>query len=204
MRDLSIRGAGNLLGAQQHGFIDSVGFDLYSQMLEEAVEERRSGVKKEEKKEIEIILHVDAYIPDAYIPDGYQKIQMYKRIKSMEKLEDYVEIIDELQDRFGDMPVETERLMRIARMKVWAAQAGVVSIKEKQQIVTILLSEEGTALADGAKIVAESMIFGRAVGFGMEGNQLIITVDYHKCGNHLPFDVVEQMMEVIANSKKQQ
>ena len=203
MRDLSIRGAGNLLGAQQHGFIDSVGFDLYSQMLEEAVEERRSGVKKEEKKEIEIILHVDAYIPDAYIPDGYQKIQMYKRIKSMEKLDDYVEIIDELQDRFGDLPVETERLMRIARMKVWAAQVGVVSIKEKQQVVSILLSEEGTALADGAKIVAESMKFGRAVGFGMDGNQLIVTVDYHKCGNHLPFEVVEQMMEIIATSKKQ-
>ena len=203
MRDLSIRGAGNLLGAQQHGFIDSVGFDLYSQMLEEAVEERRSGVKKEEKKEIEIVLHVDAYIPDAYIPDGYQKIQMYKRIKSMEKLEDYLEIIDELQDRFGDLPVETERLMRIARMKVWAAQAGVVSIKEKQQVVSIQLSEEGTALADGAKIVAESMIFGRAVGFGMDGNQLIVTIDYQKCGNHLPFEVIEQMMEVIANSKKQ-
>ncbi|AWE05955.1 transcription-repair coupling factor [Lysinibacillus sp. 2017] len=202
MRDLSIRGAGNLLGAQQHGFIDSVGFDLYSQMLEEAVEERRSGVKKEEKTEVEIVLHVDAYIPDAYIPDGYQKIQMYKRIKSMEKMDDYMEIIEELQDRFGDLPVETERLMRIARMKVWAAEAGVLSIKEKQLVVSILLSEEGTAFADGAKIVAESMIFGRAVGFGMEGKQLIVTVDYHKCGNHLPFDVIEQMMEIIATSKK--
>nr|WP_255731557.1 transcription-repair coupling factor [Solibacillus sp. MA9] len=202
MRDLSIRGAGNLLGAQQHGFIDSVGFDLYSQMLEEAVEERRTGVKKEEKQEIEVILHVDAYIPDAYIPDGYQKIQMYKRIKAMEHLEDYYEIIDEMQDRFGDVPVETERLMRVARMKVWAAQAGVVSIKEKQQIVSITLSEEGTQYADGAKIVEQSMNFGRAIGFGMEGTQLVITVDYHKCGNHLPFDVVEKMMEVIAGAKK--
>lgn len=202
MRDLSIRGAGNLLGAQQHGFIDSVGFDLYSQMLEEAVEERRSGVKREEKTEVEIMLNIDAYIPDAYIPDGYQKIQMYKRIKAMEQINDYHEIIDELQDRFGDLPVETERLMRIARMKVWAIQAGVLSIKEKQQIVTITLSEEGTARADGAKIVEQSMEFGRAVGFGMDGSQLIITVDYHKCGQYLPFVVVEKMMEIIATSKK--
>ena len=93
------------------------------------------------------------------------------------------------------LPVETERLMRIARMKVWAAEAGVVSIKEKQQVVSITLSEEGTKQADGAKIVEQSMMFGRAVGFGMEGTQLILTVDYHKCGNHLPFDVVEKMME---------
>lgn len=203
MRDLSIRGAGNLLGAQQHGFIDSVGFDLYSQMLEEAVEERRNGVKREEKAEIEMVLHVDAYIPDAYIPDGYQKIQMYKRIKAMEQMSDYLEIIDELQDRFGDLPVETERLMRIARMKVWASQAAVTSIKEKQQVVSIILSEEGTILADGAKIVEQSMTFGRAVGFGMNGGQLVVTVDYHKCGNHLPFDVVEKMMEIIATSKKE-
>ena len=202
MRDLSIRGAGNLLGAQQHGFIDSVGFDLYSQMLEEAVEERRSGVKREEKMEIEIILQVDAYIPDAYIPDGYQKIQMYKRIKAMERVEDYLEITDELQDRFGDIPAETERLLRIARMKVWAMQADVLSIKEKQQVASITLSEEGTLLADGAKIVEQSMEFGQAVGFGMEGTQLIVTVNYKKCGKYLPFEVIEKMMEIIANAKK--
>ncbi|ATP38616.1 transcription-repair coupling factor [Solibacillus sp. R5-41] len=202
MRDLSIRGAGNLLGAQQHGFIDSVGFDLYSQMLEEAVEERRSGVKREEKVDIEIILQVDAYIPDAYIPDGYQKIQMYKRIKAMERVEDYLEIIDEMQDRFGDIPPETERLMRIARMKVWAAQADVLSIKEKQQVASITLSEQGTALSDGAKIVEQSMEFGQAVGFGMEGTQLIVTVNYKKCGKYSPLEVLEKMMEIISNAKK--
>ncbi|HEY4623802.1 MAG TPA: hypothetical protein VIH12_08065, partial [Solibacillus sp.] len=89
------------------------------------------------------------------------------------------------------------------RMKVWAAQAGVLSIKEKQQVVSITLSEEGTQNADGAKIVEQSMSFGRAVGFGMEGIQLVITIDYQKCGNQLPFDVVEKMMEVIAGAKKE-
>ena len=119
MRDFSIRGAGNLLGAQQHGFIDTVGFDLYSQLLEEAIAERKE-IKREEKEEVEMILHVDAYIPDRYIPDGYQKIQMYKRIKAMENPEDYHEILEELHDRFGDLPAETERLLRIARIKAWA------------------------------------------------------------------------------------
>ncbi|MEO4055551.1 transcription-repair coupling factor [Solibacillus sp. CAU 1738] len=202
MRDLSIRGAGNLLGAQQHGFIDSVGFDLYSQMLEEAIEERRTGVKAEEKPEVEILLHTDAYIPDAYIPDGYQKIQMYKRIKSMEQEQDYLEIIDELQDRFGDLPVETERLMRIARMKVWAFAAGVVAIKEKQSIITIQFSEQGTAHVDGAKIVSESMKFERAVGFSMDGSKLAVTIDMKRCSKQLPFDVLEEMMKIIAEAKK--
>ncbi len=204
MRDLSIRGAGNLLGAQQHGFIDSVGFDLYSQMLEEAIEERRSGVKREEKPEVEILLQTDAYIPDAYIPDGYQKIQMYKRIKAMEREEDYFEIIDELQDRFGDLPVETERLMRIARIKVWALQAGITAIKEKQSIITINISEEGTASVDGAKIVSESMQFERAVGFSMDGTKLNLTIDMKKCGKYQPIDVLEKMVKIVSEAKKEE
>ena len=92
MRDLSIRGAGNLLGSQQHGFIDSVGFDLYTQMLEDAIEERRTGIRKEDIQDIEIVLSTDAYIPDEYIPDGYQKIQMYKRVKAMDQVEEYSEL----------------------------------------------------------------------------------------------------------------
>lgn len=202
MRDLSIRGAGNLLGAQQHGFIDSVGFDLYSQMLEEAIAERQTGVKKEDKPDIEILLSVDAYIPDAYIPDGYQKIQMYKRIKAMDQEDDYNEIMEELQDRFGDLPIETERLLRIARMKIWGLEMGVISIKEKQKIISIQLSEEGTAIVDGSKIVTETMKFGRAVGFGMEGNQLTLTIDERKCEKYQVFDILEEIILIIKNSKK--
>ncbi|MDI7743860.1 transcription-repair coupling factor [Lysinibacillus fusiformis] len=203
MRDLSIRGAGNLLGAQQHGFIDSVGFDLYSQMLEEAIEERRTGVVKEEKPDVEIILQTDAYIPDAYIPDGYQKIQMYKRIKSMERIEDFNEIWDELVDRFGDLPVETEKLLRIARIKVWALEAGITAIKEKQKVISLFLSEEGTANVDGSIVVSESMKFDRAVGFVMEGAKLTLTIEEKKCGKIPPFEVLEQLVEIVAKAKKQ-
>lgn len=202
MRDLSIRGAGNLLGAQQHGFIDSVGFDLYSQLLEEAIAERQTGVKKDDKPDIEVLLSVDAYIPDAYIPDGYQKIQMYKRIKAMDQVEDFDEIIEELQDRFGDLPIETERLLRIARMKVWGLEMGVTSIKEKQKTISIQLSVEGTAMVDGSKIVTETMKFGRAVGFGMENNQLTLTIDERKCEKYQTFDILEEIILIIKDSKK--
>ncbi|MGX9132865.1 transcription-repair coupling factor [Rummeliibacillus sp. JY-2-4R] len=200
MRDLSIRGAGNLLGSQQHGFIDSVGFDLYSQMLEEAITERQTGEKREEEKEIEILLPYDAYIPDSYIPDGFQKIQMYKRIKGMDQEEDYFEIIDELQDRFGNLPAETERLLRIARIKVWAKLVDVNSIKTKNKIITIDISEEGTAKLDGGKIVSESMQFGRAVGFQLEGQRLILTIDEKKAEQQSTFDILESLMKLLPDA----
>lgn len=88
MRDLTIRGAGNLLGAQQHGFIDSVGFDLYSQMLKEAIEERKGDTAKTEQFETEIDLELDAYIPETYIQDGKQKIDMYKRFRSVAAIDE--------------------------------------------------------------------------------------------------------------------
>ncbi len=92
MRDLSIRGAGNLLGAQQHGFIDSVGFDLYSQMLKEAIEERRGVWRRKCKFNVEMNLDLDAYIPDQYITDGRLKIEMYKRFRGIEATRGYSRI----------------------------------------------------------------------------------------------------------------
>lgn len=203
MRDLSIRGAGNLLGSQQHGFIDSVGFDLYSQMLQEAIEERRTGITKEEKHEVEISYPMNAYIPDSYIGDGFQKIQMYKRVKAISSEEDYDELFDEMIDRFGDMPLETELLLRIAQIKVWANEAKVNQIKKVKSKTTIIISEEGTAKVDGSKLMAESMKYGRAVGFTMDGNQLILSIDAKHTGKLTDFDVLEAIMALLPKSLKE-
>lgn len=203
MRDLSIRGAGNLLGSQQHGFIDSVGFDLYTQMLEDAIAEKRTGIKKEDLPDIEIALSTDAYISDEYIPDGYQKIQMYKRVKAMEKEEEYFDLIDELQDRFGDIPLEAETLLRIARMKIWGIAVGVESIKEINKIISISLNAEGTKAIDGAKLVEESMKYGRAVGFNMDNGSLVLTIDERKTGKFNSFDVLEDMVRLLPEAKKE-
>lgn len=202
MRDLSIRGAGNLLGSQQHGFIDSVGFDLYTQMLEEAIQEKQTGNKKEEVIDIEIVLGTEAYISDEYIADGYQKIQMYKRVKAMETEEEYMDIVEELQDRFGDMPLETEILLRIARMKVWGKAAGVESIKEANKVTSIRISEAGTQSIDGALLLEETMKFGRAVGFNVDKGSLVVTIDERKIGKVKPFDVLEEIMSLLPKSKK--
>ncbi|KXH86854.1 transcription-repair coupling factor [Sporosarcina sp. HYO08] len=203
MRDLSIRGAGNLLGAQQHGFIDSVGFDLYSQMLQDAIEEKQTGISKEDVQDIEISLQIDAYLPDEYIRDGFQKIQMYKRVKAIQNDTDYSELVDEMTDRFGDMPFEADQLLRVARIKAWGREAGVESIKKQRAQIEIRLLPEGTAKTDGAKIVSESMKFGRAVGFTMEDGRLILSIDERHTGKMTAFDVLEEMMQLLLTCTKE-
>ena len=119
MRDLSIRGAGNLLGSQQHGFIDSVGFDLYSQMLKEAIEERNGDIE-EKAPPVEIDLDIDAYIPDLYISDGQQKIEMYKRFRGVSEMDEIKELQEEMIDSFGEYPDEVAYLFKIAEIKMFA------------------------------------------------------------------------------------
>ena len=207
MRDLSIRGAGNLLGAQQHGFIDSVGFDLYSQMLKEAIEERKlelgdphAGVKKS----VEIDLEIDAYIPDSYIKDGHQKIEMYKRFRGLETLEDVEELQAEMLDRFGEYPDEVSYLFQIAEMKVFAIGNGVESIKQVKQDVTILLTEEITNTMDGSKLFHIGNQFGRSVTPGMEGKKLKIVVNTKDYQTAQWLHVVLEMIKGLPLAKKGQ
>lgn len=144
MRDLSIRGAGNLLGSQQHGFIDAVGFDMYSQMLEEAVARKQGNKPLEEKSTVEIDLSVDAYLPESYISDQRQKIEIYKRIRQLETKDMLEELIDDLIDRFGDFPEEVNQLLQIGRLKMDGDRALVESIKQKDNKVFYLLTKSGT------------------------------------------------------------
>src|SRR5690625_858187 len=133
MRDLSIRGAGNLLGKEQHGFIDSVGFDLYSQMLKEAIDSRKTGKPVEAVQPFnpELNLSVDAYIPETYIEDEQQKIDMYKRFHSFESKEQIDDLKEELIDRFGDYPKEVEKLFLVSYLKMMAKYERVEEISEK-------------------------------------------------------------------------
>ncbi|AOV06306.1 transcription-repair coupling factor [Sporosarcina ureilytica] len=203
MRDLSIRGAGNLLGSQQHGFIDSVGFDLYSQMLQEAIEEKRTGVVKADIPDVEVSLSMTAYIPEEYIRDSFQKIQMYKRVQAIDSEEDYTELVDEMIDRFGDLPFEADLLLRVARLKVWGRIAGVESIKKQKTKIEVRFTPEGTAKTDGAKLLSESMQFGRAIGFSMDGDQLLLTIDEKHTGKQTGFDVLESLMKLLPGSTKE-
>ncbi|MFD0962128.1 transcription-repair coupling factor [Paenibacillus chungangensis] len=136
MRDLSIRGAGNLLGAEQHGFIASVGFDMYSQMLAEEIAKRKaemSGAEPEEVKQVttSIDISVDAYLPSDYIYDSIQKIEIYKKAASVQSFEESDELIDEVIDRFGDLPQPVSNLMTVARLRVYGSLLGIEVVQQQ-------------------------------------------------------------------------
>lgn len=204
MRDLSIRGAGNLLGAQQHGFIDSVGFDLYSQMLKEAIEERKGDLGGEVKKSVEIDLEIDAYIPDTYIKDGHQKIEMYKRFRGADSLEEIEELQSEMLDRFGEYPVEVDYLFQIAEIKVYALLNGVEQIKQVKQEVTILVNEQVTGNIDGSKIFHIGNQFGRNIIPGMEGSKLKIMIKTKEYKTAEWLHAVREMVKGIPLAKRGQ
>lgn len=154
MRDLSIRGAGNLLGKQQSGFIDSVGFDLYSQMLKEAVDVKR-GIKNPSEVQstsIEWDVIIDAYIPATYIYDERQKIAVYKSIQQIESIEDYEQLQSQLIDRFGEFPKEVDYLLRIALIKWIGLRVGVEKIHQESDWLRIQLNEQCTQQIKGPLI----------------------------------------------------
>ncbi|MFZ5436392.1 MAG: transcription-repair coupling factor [Bacillota bacterium] len=131
MKDLEIRGAGNLLGPEQHGFIASVGFDLYCKMLEEAVAEIQ-GVKKVSKPQATIEIKRDSFIPADYIPDVRQKLDIYKKLSLCESLTDVDDVEEEIWDRFGEPPESVQNLLSIVRLKIKASGLGLLSITEKR------------------------------------------------------------------------
>src|SRR5690606_26555519 len=116
MRDLAIRGAGNILGAEQHGFIASVGFGLYCKLLDESVRELR-GELVPQPPDPTIELHVDAFVPDSYVPDSRQKVDLYKRVMAITSPEDAQELEEEIRDRFGRLPEAVSNLLMVARIK---------------------------------------------------------------------------------------
>jgi len=130
MRDLEIRGAGNLLGEQQSGHMEAVGYDLYCKMLGEAVREHK-GDTIEEAFETTIDLDIDAYIPSSYIKNEFQKLEIYKRIAAIANEEEYEEMTDELMDRYGELPKPARNLLSIALLKAMAHEAGIAQIVHK-------------------------------------------------------------------------
>lgn len=139
MRDLSIRGAGNLLGKSQSGFIDSVGFELYSQLLEEAIAKRNgnANANTRTKGNAELILQIDAYLPDTYISDQRHKIEIYKKIRQIDNRVNYEELQEELIDRFGEYPDVVAYLLEIGLVKSYLDKVFVQRVERKENKITV-------------------------------------------------------------------
>ena len=136
LRDLEIRGAGNLLGAEQHGHLDAVGYDMYIKLLNDAVLEEK-GQKPKEKTECKIDVKESAYIPESYIKSSSVRMEMYKRIALILNSEDADDIRDELTDRFGDYPSEVEMLVRVAELRALCESAGILKISQDENMICV-------------------------------------------------------------------
>jgi transcription-repair coupling factor (superfamily II helicase) len=130
MRDLELRGAGNMLGAEQHGHLDAVGYDLYIKLLNEAVLEEK-GERVEAKPECTVTLNYNAYIPEKYVTFSAQRMGLYKRIALIDNEYDRVDILDEMIDRYGDMPKQVENLLMIALIRANALKCKITSITQE-------------------------------------------------------------------------
>ncbi|MFI3207640.1 MAG: transcription-repair coupling factor [Eubacteriales bacterium] len=152
MRDLEIRGAGNLLGAEQHGHMEAVGYDMFCKMLNEAVKHLK-GEMPEDIYETVLDLNVDAYIPATYIPNEYQKLDIYKRIACIENEEEMDDMLEELIDRFGDVPKKVQQLLQIALLKALAHSAQIVAVEQKGEKIKVVMYEKAHVKAENIPVL---------------------------------------------------
>ncbi|MFT8812431.1 transcription-repair coupling factor [Oenococcus sp.] len=180
MRDLSIRGAGDLLGKQQHGFIDSVGYELYQQMLQEAVAARQGKHKKAIQTNAEIVLDIEALLPEDYVGDSSQKIEMYQRIRKSQNQAQFDEVRQDLIDRFGAIPQQVENLFALARLKNAADLANVVNLRGDGTQVRILFSKKASRALAGETVFKTLQDLPYKVRVKAIDDQLELTVILNK------------------------
>lgn len=160
MRDLEIRGAGNLLGAEQHGHMASIGYDLYCKLLEESVNKMK-GLPQKVKKETSLELQIDAFIPDWYIPKESQRIQMYKKMVVIDSMEELYDVQEEIEDRFGDLPIAVSNLLMISYIKSIAQNLKIYSINMKNNQVNLYMEKDEFI---NMKVIGELVkLYGRRI-----------------------------------------
>nr|WP_310603064.1 transcription-repair coupling factor [Anaerosporobacter sp.] len=155
MRDLEIRGAGNLLGAKQHGHMEAVGYDLYCKMLNEAVKALKGDTSEEETFDTTVDLDVDAFIPSTYIRNEFLKLEMYKRVAEIENENEFLDMQDEILDRFGDIPKSVNNLLNIALIKAIAHKSFVTQITHKELNVKMIMYNKAKINVAGIPSVVE-------------------------------------------------
>ncbi len=164
MRDLEIRGAGNLLGAEQHGQMSAIGYDLYVKFLDETIKKLK-GEQREEEVDTTIELNVDGYIPKKYIENEEQKVEIYKRISSIMDKQDYSDVLEEIMDRFGEIPNEVTNLLKISYIKSLCIKAKIVSVSQNDE--TIKLEFKSPECITPDLINAMVLAYGRRMTFDL-------------------------------------
>lgn len=198
MRDLEIRGAGNLLGEAQSGHMEAVGYDLYCKMLNEAVL-RLKGGEVEESFNTSIDLNIDAYIPESYIRNEYQKLDIYKRIAAIENEEELDDMTEELIDRFGDIPKKVQQLLHIAALKALAHSAYVTAVEQKGDSIRFTMYER--AKIDPQKIPALLAAYRNSLVFRTEEPPYFLYQKRGRSGKETAENVLETVKKVLEDIK---
>ncbi|RAV09712.1 transcription-repair coupling factor [Paenibacillus contaminans] len=198
MRDLAIRGAGNLLGAEQHGFIASVGFDLYSQMLSEEIAKKKVELGETEAApaktwSTQLDLHLDAYLPSDYIYDSMQKIEIYKKVANLGTLEEVDDLHEELVDRFGDLPAAVLNLLTVARLKVYGAMYAIEQLSHKGDDFHIRIHDDQNANLDGRKLMAIAAKFENRIRL-QPGPHIVIEIKCKGLSQEQSLEMVETFL----------
>jgi transcription-repair coupling factor (superfamily II helicase) len=196
MKDLEIRGAGNLLGPEQHGHIAAVGFDLYSRLVEETVGELKGRKKEEKTEDPSIDLPVSAFISDDYVADPRQKIDLYRKINAAKTLEDLVDLEDEFQDRFGEPPGPARNLLCIARIKVLAKDIEVTSITTERDNIMIKLSPRSKVSQDS---IMEAVRANRGRILANFGKSPSLKIRRHRLCDKTLLGIIENTLTVAGN-----
>ena len=198
MRDLELRGAGNLLGAQQHGHMNAVGYDLYCKMLNEAVKEAK-GIHTMEDFETSVDLNVDAYIPDSYISNEFQKLDIYKRIAGIETQQDYDDMLEELIDRYGDIPRKVQQLLQIALLKSLAHSAYLVAVEQKGEQFRFTMYERAKVHAERIPMLLDQ--YKGALKFTVDTNPYFVYEKKARNKKEKDDDVLELVKKVLNDIK---
>ena len=194
MRDLEIRGAGNLLGEAQSGHMEAVGYDLYCKMLNEAVMQLKGG-GEEEIYTTTVDINIDAYIPDSYIKNEYQKLDVYKRIAAIETEEEMDDMMEELIDRFGDIPKKVQQLLHIAAIKGLAHSAYVTAVEQKGQAYQFTMYEK--AKIDPQKIPGLLKAYGNSLTFRAEEPPYFRYEKRGRSGKESGEDVLQLLRKIL-------
>ncbi|UHR02839.1 transcription-repair coupling factor [Peptoniphilus sp. GNH] len=194
LRDLEIRGSGNILGASQHGHMDSIGYDLYVKYLKDAVSHLKGqDVNIDEEFSTIIDLKIDSYIPKTYIENDELRMEIYKKIAILENDEDYKDLVDELFDRFGDLPRPLSNLMDIVMLKNMATKARILEIMEKDAKISINFSKDKLKLST---INECKSIFKDRIGFELGIRPRLILKSYK-----YPLEDIKKILEIVSNTK---
>ena len=198
MRDLEIRGAGNLLGAEQHGHMEAVGYDLYCKMLNEAVKQLKGEIE-EEPYTTTVDLNVDAFIPVSYIPNEYQKLDIYKRIAGIENEAEMDDMLEELIDRYGDIPRKVQQLLQIALLKSLAHSAYLVAVEQKGEQFRFTMYERAKVHAERIPMLLDQ--YKGALKFTVDTNPYFVYEKKARNKKEKDDDVLELVKKVLNDIK---